>query len=122
MLNENVLLQVKNSLRAVNDRFEDSDDVPPPVRVIVAEGDEDVTIKVIPSGILKHTSSQPSMAQLALSLFAHFYYIGALRLAGILLCLSSLHMLNLSARHHALKIFSRVKRYSRWFLKVGFGC
>jgi hypothetical protein len=37
---------VKNSLRAVNDRFEDSDDVPPPVRVIVAEGDEDVTIKV----------------------------------------------------------------------------
>ena len=39
------LLQVKNSLRAVNDRFEDSDDVPPPVRVIVAEGDEDVTIK-----------------------------------------------------------------------------
>ena len=38
-------LQVKNSLRAVNDRFEDSDDVPPPVRVIVAEGDEDVTIK-----------------------------------------------------------------------------
>ena len=39
-------LQVKNSLRAVNDRFEDSDDVPPPVRVIVAEGDEDVTIKV----------------------------------------------------------------------------
>lgn len=39
-------LQVKNSLRAVNDRYEDSDDVPPPVRVIVAEGDEDVTIKV----------------------------------------------------------------------------
>ena len=37
---------MKNSLRAVNDRFEDSDDVPPPVRVIVAEGDEDVTIKV----------------------------------------------------------------------------
>ena len=37
---------MKNSLRAVNDRFEDSDDIPPPVRVIVAEGDEDVTIKV----------------------------------------------------------------------------
>ena len=57
MPNESVLLQVKNSLRAVNDRFEDSDDVPPPVRVIVAEGDEDVTIKVIPSDIPKHTSS-----------------------------------------------------------------
>lgn len=41
---------VKNSLRAVNDRFEDSDDVPPPVRVIVAEGDEDVTIKVSDEG------------------------------------------------------------------------
>ena len=38
--------QVKNSLRAVNDRFEDADFEPPPVRVVVAEGDEDVTIKV----------------------------------------------------------------------------
>ena len=37
--------QVKNSLRAVNDRFEDADVEPPPVRVVVAEGDEDVTIK-----------------------------------------------------------------------------
>ncbi|CAL5220332.1 g2325 [Coccomyxa viridis] len=41
---------VKNSLRAVNDRFEDSDDIPPPVRVVVAEGDEDVTIKVSDEG------------------------------------------------------------------------
>lgn len=40
--------QVKNSLRAVNDRFDDADFEPPPVRVVVAEGDEDVTIKVEP--------------------------------------------------------------------------
>lgn len=38
---------VKNSLRAVNDRFEDSVEEVPPVRLIVAEGGEDVTIKVI---------------------------------------------------------------------------
>jgi len=37
---------VKNSLRAVNDRYQDSDDPPPPIRVVVAEGGEDVTIKV----------------------------------------------------------------------------
>ena len=38
---------VKNSLRAVNDRFEDSDDEAPPVRVVVAQGGEDVAIKVL---------------------------------------------------------------------------
>lgn len=37
---------VKNSLRAVNDRFEDADFEPPPVRVIIAKGGEDVAIKV----------------------------------------------------------------------------
>jgi hypothetical protein len=37
---------VKNSLRAVNDRFDDYSDEPPPVRLVVAEGGEDVTIKV----------------------------------------------------------------------------
>ncbi len=37
--------QVKNSLRAVNDRYEDAEDEPPPVRVVVAEGTEDVCIK-----------------------------------------------------------------------------
>jgi pyruvate dehydrogenase kinase 2/3/4 len=41
---------VKNSLRAVNDRYADSDDLPPPIRVIVAEGGEDVTIKVSDEG------------------------------------------------------------------------
>jgi hypothetical protein len=42
---------VKNSLRAVNDKYQDSDDLPPSIRVVVAEGGEDVTIKVgrIPS-------------------------------------------------------------------------
>ncbi|GER31467.1 pyruvate dehydrogenase kinase [Striga asiatica] len=36
---------VKNSLRAVQERFVDSDNVSPPVRIIVADGLEDVTIK-----------------------------------------------------------------------------
>ena len=36
---------VKNSLRAVHDRFEDSDHEAPPIRLVVAEGEEDVTIK-----------------------------------------------------------------------------
>ena len=38
---------VKNSLRAVQERYVDSDRVAPPVRIIVADGIEDVTIKVI---------------------------------------------------------------------------
>lgn len=37
---------VKNSLRAVQEQFMDSDKVAPPVRIIVADGIEDVTIKV----------------------------------------------------------------------------
>lgn len=37
---------VKNSLRAVQDRFNDSDSEPPAIQVVVAEGLEDVTIKV----------------------------------------------------------------------------
>jgi len=41
---------VKNSLRAVNDRFEDSDDVPPNIRLVIAEGLEDVTIKISDEG------------------------------------------------------------------------
>lgn len=36
---------VKNSLRAVEERFVDSDKVAPPIRIIVADGLEDVTIK-----------------------------------------------------------------------------
>ena len=39
---------MKNSLRAVNDRYSDRDDLPPPIRLVVAEGGEDVTIKVRP--------------------------------------------------------------------------
>lgn len=38
---------VKNSLRAVQERFMDSDKVAPPIRIIVAGGVEDVTIKVL---------------------------------------------------------------------------
>ncbi|GFR50960.1 hypothetical protein Agub_g13280 [Astrephomene gubernaculifera] len=41
---------VKNSLRAVQERFGDSDDEPPPIVVVVAEGLEDVTIKVSDQG------------------------------------------------------------------------
>ncbi|KAJ0093747.1 hypothetical protein Patl1_24742 [Pistacia atlantica] len=37
---------VKNSLRAVQERHMDSDKVAPPVRIIVADGLEDVTIKI----------------------------------------------------------------------------
>ncbi|KAJ6719938.1 hypothetical protein OIU79_007542 [Salix purpurea] len=41
---------VKNSLRAVQERYMDSDKVSPPVRIIVADGIEDVTIKVSDEG------------------------------------------------------------------------
>ncbi|KAG2430280.1 hypothetical protein HXX76_010375 [Chlamydomonas incerta] len=41
---------VKNSLRAVQDRFGDSDSEPPAIQVVVAEGLEDVTIKVSDQG------------------------------------------------------------------------
>ncbi|KAK1390306.1 Protein-serine/threonine kinase [Heracleum sosnowskyi] len=41
---------VKNSLRAVQERFMDSDKIAPPVRIIVADGSEDVTIKVSDEG------------------------------------------------------------------------
>ncbi|XP_062143692.1 pyruvate dehydrogenase (acetyl-transferring) kinase, mitochondrial isoform X3 [Alnus glutinosa] len=41
---------VKNSLRAVQERFVDSDKVAPPIRIIVADGIEDVTIKVSDEG------------------------------------------------------------------------
>lgn len=41
---------VKNSLRAVHDKYEDSDEPAPPVQVVVAEGSEDVTIKVSDEG------------------------------------------------------------------------
>lgn len=38
---------VKNSLRAVQEHFMDSDKVAPPIRIIVTGGVEDVTIKVL---------------------------------------------------------------------------
>uniref|UniRef100_A0A7N0UIP9 Protein-serine/threonine kinase n=1 Tax=Kalanchoe fedtschenkoi TaxID=63787 RepID=A0A7N0UIP9_KALFE len=41
---------VKNSLRAVNDCYMESDKVEPPIRIIVADGIEDVTIKVSDEG------------------------------------------------------------------------
>ena len=45
---------VKNSLKATNDKYEDSDEEPPPVKVIVAEGDEDITVKVNNCPALAH--------------------------------------------------------------------
>ncbi|XP_055822219.1 pyruvate dehydrogenase (acetyl-transferring) kinase, mitochondrial-like [Solanum dulcamara] len=41
---------VKNSVRAVEERFMDSDNVAPPIRIIVADGLEDVTIKISDEG------------------------------------------------------------------------
>ncbi|XP_055822214.1 pyruvate dehydrogenase (acetyl-transferring) kinase, mitochondrial-like [Solanum dulcamara] len=41
---------VKNSVRAVQERFMDSDNVAPPIRIIVAGGLEDVTIKICDEG------------------------------------------------------------------------
>lgn len=41
---------VKNSLRAVQDRYEDADTDAPPIRLVVAEGAEDITIKVSDEG------------------------------------------------------------------------
>ncbi|KQK21553.1 hypothetical protein BRADI_1g61497v3 [Brachypodium distachyon] len=41
---------VKNSLRAVQERFMDSDKHAPPIRIIVADGAEDVTIKISDEG------------------------------------------------------------------------
>jgi pyruvate dehydrogenase kinase 2/3/4 len=37
---------VKNSLRAVAERYDTADHEPPPIKVIVATGAEDITIKV----------------------------------------------------------------------------
>eukprot|EP00271_Cylindrocystis_brebissonii_P012067 TRINITY_DN3013_c0_g1_i1.p1 TRINITY_DN3013_c0_g1~~TRINITY_DN3013_c0_g1_i1.p1 ORF type:complete len:171 (+),score=29.23 TRINITY_DN3013_c0_g1_i1:182-694(+) len=41
---------VKNSLRAVQERFLDSDKEAPPIRIVVADGIEDVTIKISDEG------------------------------------------------------------------------
>ncbi|KAG0566085.1 hypothetical protein KC19_7G037300 [Ceratodon purpureus] len=41
---------VKNSLRAVQERFEDATHEPPPIRIVVADGIEDVTIKISDEG------------------------------------------------------------------------
>lgn len=41
---------LKNSLRAVQDRFNNSEQEPPPVRLIIAEGGEDVTLKISDEG------------------------------------------------------------------------
>ncbi|XP_058076699.1 pyruvate dehydrogenase (acetyl-transferring) kinase, mitochondrial-like [Magnolia sinica] len=41
---------VKNSLRAVQERFMNLDKYPPPIRIIVADGIEDVTIKISDEG------------------------------------------------------------------------
>lgn len=49
-LHQMVFELVKNSLRAVEERFTDSDQDSPPIRVVVADGLEDVTIKISDEG------------------------------------------------------------------------
>ncbi|KAI3690848.1 hypothetical protein L2E82_49059 [Cichorium intybus] len=41
---------VKNSLRALQERYMESDKIAPPIRIVVADGEEDVTIKVSDEG------------------------------------------------------------------------
>lgn len=41
---------IKNALRAVTERYADADGDPPPVRLVVADGDEDVTFKISDEG------------------------------------------------------------------------
>ena len=41
---------VKNSLRAVSDRYMDADVDAPPIKIVIAEGNEDITIKVSDEG------------------------------------------------------------------------
>ncbi|KFM27250.1 [Pyruvate dehydrogenase (acetyl-transferring)] kinase, mitochondrial [Auxenochlorella protothecoides] len=52
---------VKNSLRAVYDRWEDAAQEPPPIRVVVAEGEEDICIKVSDEGGGIARSGQPKI-------------------------------------------------------------
>uniref|UniRef100_A0A7S0WY09 Protein-serine/threonine kinase n=1 Tax=Chlamydomonas leiostraca TaxID=1034604 RepID=A0A7S0WY09_9CHLO len=52
---------VKNSLRAMQDKYEDDDVEPPPIRLVVAEGGEDVTIKVSDEGGGIPRSGMPSI-------------------------------------------------------------
>ena len=41
---------VKNSLRAVSDKYMDSDFEAPAIKIVIAEGNEDITIKVSDEG------------------------------------------------------------------------
>lgn len=54
---------VKNSLKATNDKYEDADHDPPPVKVIVADGEEDIAVKVI-WGEGREANSRPTAANL----------------------------------------------------------
>ncbi|MCO5603038.1 hypothetical protein L7F22_057181 [Adiantum nelumboides] len=49
-LHQMVFELVKNSLRAVEERFSDTEQDSPPIRVVVADGLEDVTIKISDEG------------------------------------------------------------------------
>lgn len=80
---------VKNSLRAVQERFMDSDRAAPPIRIIVADGLEDVTIKIsdegggIPrSGLPKIFTYLYSTAQTPLDEHTNFDSTDAITMAG----------------------------------------
>lgn len=64
---------VKNSLRAVQERYVDSDKVAPPIRIIVADGIEDVTIKVLV--VVLHTFMKSSVVvKLWVMMRCHFLH------------------------------------------------
>ncbi|CAI5931854.1 unnamed protein product [Closterium sp. NIES-65] len=61
-LHQMVFELCKNSLRAVQERFADADTDPPPIRVVVADGIEDVTIKLdMPACLLLPPSHQHAL-------------------------------------------------------------
>lgn len=68
---------VKNSLRAVQEGFMDSDKVAPPIRIIVADGIEDVTIK---ASVLSFDTSHWMPLEILNMLFVvlQFYCLGFL--------------------------------------------
>lgn len=53
---------VKNSLRAVGERYERADTRPPDINVVVATGREDVTIKVRTTAIAAATATAAAQA------------------------------------------------------------
>ena len=60
-LHQMIFELVKNSLRAVADRFQNAAGDPPSVRLVVAEGNEDITVKISDEGGGIPRSGMPSI-------------------------------------------------------------